>query len=135
VVVGAGQEHNGKGVVSYDYVLRTLDGHPIAGLLETGDGTPRATGSRLSVVLDPAGLAPPEAGDVHQDARIDIVVTVCGLVLLAALIGWTAASGYRCSHERQRTQQSRLRAGRRVHGNAVPGQSRRRRPGRRRTVR
>jgi hypothetical protein len=96
VVTGADRRTNGRGVVSYDYTLRSLDGGVIAGRLETGDSAPRPIGSRVEVVEDPAGLAAPDLADaVATQAEVSTVVAATGLVLLAVIVGSFAAYGER----------------------------------------
>jgi hypothetical protein len=108
VITAAERNTTGRGGVFYDYTLRTLDGHAIAGRLEIDDERP--VGYRVDVVVDPGGVAAPDlVGSVTTKAGWLTALAGVGLVGLAVVIGWAAAGAPTVGSPRSGRRGSRRR--------------------------
>lgn len=73
---------------TFEYSLASLSGKPIPGRLNTDSSVPDRVGSRVDVVVDPAGqLSPVLASDRVRPAVVSTIVTVVAwLALTVSLI-------------------------------------------------
>jgi hypothetical protein len=98
-VVAGAVAQSGKGGLHYRYILRTMDGQPIAGELNTEDSSPQPLGSTFDVIMDPQGQAEPDfASSVRETAIGATAVAVLWALVLVGLVGRIAYKGEKRRH-------------------------------------